>query len=783
MKYRTILVSAVSVTPFLASAAFAQSAIAEQPLEARHYSDPAEILVTATKRSESLQDVSLSIGVVGGEFMEKYDVADIADLQGYVPSLSVQNSWGNWSFRIRGMGSGAVNLAFDMSVGLFKDGVNCGLSRCFETGFLDVQRIEVARGPQGALFGKSTIAGAISVISNEPTSSFEGKASLSTEFEYGGHTGELAISGPISDTVRGRFAFKAQDIDGFMNNPLLNRKDGSERSYAMRGIVDADLAEGWTVNLKAEKSEGKTKGHNMQARSPGVFGALTPDRQQEYVFDLTHRMTTGLSKETYGKSKTDSVTLTLDGNIGESSVVAILNNSNLNAYNLVDLDMMQGNFLWSSPEYDYNQKSAEIRLLSPTKGFLEYIVGATYQRTNTAIRQMTSSNFFGTPTPVGQDRQFSRIVNSVSAYGQFTVNATERLRLIGDLRYTTQQTKANYHMFPGTFNDLRFTYNPTAFLQGPEFEFSEKRRDRNFDPSVHVEFDLADDIMSYIGYSTGSKPGGMVANDGALGRKFLTRDANWRNTYAGGATAADLANGIVLKQGNKLFDFEDETSRNIELGLRTKFRSAGVVFNLTLFDQKFKNLQVSTYDGTNQIVGNAASVKARGIEVDATWTPTPGLNLGAAASVLDAKYAKYFTGQCQVANVNGAFKVPGCIDGQADLSGVRLELAPKWELNLNADYSFALLKTVNADIGVTYYHNDGYESRDDAHPLGTQESYNIWGARIEISDATRGFWKLALVGRNLTNEIVKQYSTELAGMNYNGTARGRTVTLEGTISF
>ena len=128
-----------------------------------------EIVVTATKRTESLEDVPISISVVSGETIEKYQIVDLQDLQSYVPNLTVQRTFGNWAVRIRGLGSGVTNLAFDSSVSVFNDNIYCGRSRCLETAYMDPGRVEVARGPQGALYGKSTIAGALSVYSARPT--------------------------------------------------------------------------------------------------------------------------------------------------------------------------------------------------------------------------------------------------------------------------------------------------------------------------------------------------------------------------------------------------------------------------------------------------------------------------------------------------------------------------------------------------------------------------------------------------------------------------------------
>ena len=132
-----------------------------------------EIVVTVTKRASNLQDIPVSVGVVTGEFINTFDIKDMSDIQNFVPGLQVQQTFGSWAVRIRGLGSGITSLAFDSSVPIYIDDVYCGRGKCMESAFMDVERLEVARGPQGALFGKSTIAGAISVVSTRPTDEFE----------------------------------------------------------------------------------------------------------------------------------------------------------------------------------------------------------------------------------------------------------------------------------------------------------------------------------------------------------------------------------------------------------------------------------------------------------------------------------------------------------------------------------------------------------------------------------------------------------------------------------
>jgi len=200
-----------------------------------------QVVVTSTKRTTALQDAPISVGVVPGEVIAEYNITDLTDLQGFVPSLVVQKTFGNWAVRVRGLGSGVTNIAFDSSVSIFNDGIYCGRSRCLETGFFDVQNVEIARGPQGALFGKSTIAGAITVASARPTNTFESYVTAGAELENGGFRTTGAVSGPIAKNLSGRFALQYQDLEGDMENRFTGQKDNSVESLAMRGSLLWDI--------------------------------------------------------------------------------------------------------------------------------------------------------------------------------------------------------------------------------------------------------------------------------------------------------------------------------------------------------------------------------------------------------------------------------------------------------------------------------------------------------------------------------------------------------------
>lgn len=777
-----------SCTRFTALLAALLTGIAAPTVHAQRDNGLEEIIVTATKRSESLQDVPISIGVVGGETIEKYDIRDLTDLQGFVPGLNVTSTFGNWAVRIRGLGSGQTNLAFDSSVSIFKDGVYCGRSRCLEQGFLDVERVEVARGPQGALFGKSTIAGAISVMSARPTEEVEGFIRAGYESEHGGYTTSAAISGPITERLRARLAAKFSDLDGYVKNPITGRDEPESEFFAIRGSAEWDVNDSMTAFLKVEHSDSRTDGRSNQLVSPGLFGGLTADAGAEFRKNGTRRVSTGQGEEDYDDTQSTSVTVSLEADVGEHSLTLIGSHWGFEYENLLDVDGVPEPFLNTKLFEEYDQTFAEARLLSPTGQTFEYIVGAMFQRTDMKTRQYSPFGFFPAvvaPIPPGSDRNFERDVTTVSVYGQLTWNVSERFRIITDVRYTDEEQDGVGFSFPVVFPDgLNPVREPTAFNQPPEYRFTQTRTDTSIDPSVRFQFDVNDNITVYAAYATGSKPGGLKANDPELGRILLAQDSAFLSRYAGQAavTPADLINGVALREGNGVFDFEDEEADNIELGAKMSFADNRATLNISLFQMKFDNLQTSSYDGVRFIIGNAASANISGMELEGTWQATDRLRLSGALSVLDNEYDDFLGAQCIVASADGTFADPTCIDGEEDLSGEKLERTPDWEANFAADYSQPLNDNLWMNANLAVYYNDGYDVRQDYHPLGRQDSFTKVDLRLSLMNAA-DTWEVAVVGRNLGDEEVLQHAYEIAGSNFVSFARGRTMTVEGTWRF
>lgn len=767
-----------------------------------------EITVTATKREASVQDIPVSVGVVTGEFMQTFDIKDMSDLQSFVPGLQVQQTFGSWAVRVRGLGSGITNLAFDSSVPIYVDDVYCGRGKCMESAFLDVDRIEVARGPQGALFGKSTIAGAISAITARPTDEFEAGVRLGAETEYGGFTTSAFISGALSDSVRARLALKHEDLDGYTDNTWLGKNDGDKQVTALRASFEFDIGDATSIYLKLENGQSETDGRNNQlVQANPNHAAVSGDPTPEYVSDDVRRVSTGVEREDFYNYDWTSATLSLDTEIGSHSVKAIVGYSEYKSDWFLDVDGFPARILNTALSDDFDQTSFELRMLSPTDQTFEYIAGIWFQNSDLSTSQASDFSrdfwigalppflhFLVHPTsPVGMSRNFARESDAFSVYGQLTWNISDRLRAHFDLRYTEEEQDGLGTSWPLLYSDTTYfdatRTNGGFFGQDREYLYFQKRKDDSLDPSLRLQFDLSDSAMIYGVYAQGSKAGGMKANDPDLGDQLWAREADtaYLQQYLGvsSITEADIANGLTLNQGNGLFDFENEEAESWELGIKSSLGGGVATLNAAVFTTEFTNLQTSNYNGTAFIIGNAGQATVDGAEVELTWQATDNLRLASSLAWIDAKYDDFEGASC-VQNPDGTPKNSDCVGTGAganeNQAGEKLERSPDLEFNLSAMWESNITDNMLLKAAASFYYSDEYFVQPTQALFSTQDSFTKVDVRVALA-SDDGRWEVGINGRNLGDEMTIQHAYVIAGNQFRNLTIGRTVTVEGVLHF
>jgi iron complex outermembrane receptor protein len=710
----------VSVQRLLGSAAVAALAVAVAPAARAADATTAqiqEVVVTALKRAENVQTVPISMEVVSGKAVEAFHADTLRQIS--VPNMNVQSVGGNDVIYIRGFGSPSQNYAFDQAVSLYVDGIYAGKSRQFMAPFFDLQRVEVLRGPQGALFGKNTAAGAISIISAQPTSTFQGEATGIYNFNLKGPEISGYVSGPVTDKLSARLAVRVVDQDGYIKNLALGgEKEPTNKSELARlSVKYTDAA----FDYVAKVEWGHIKSHGSQT----VAGPLTTEQQPKltrYGADDIGRLgPAGFETTSWNVAGTGNL------NLGQFVLTSVTGYSFFNATHVNSFDqtipaggVTPPTVFNSYPEH-FRQWSQELRLQSPTGGKLDYIIGAYYDNAEYEVTQFSEYTIASLGYFLLNSR-FQQKADSYSVFAQGAYHFSDSFRLLGSLRYSHTKKTGQFRsaLLAGPFPLRPITSADGGISEG------------NTDPSITAQYDVAPHIMVYATYGQGSKSGGFVSN-----------------TY--GTT-------------NASFIFQPEHSKNYEVGAKSTLLDGTLLLNAAVYNTSFDNLQVSIYNATVQayIVGNAAKARSRGVELTATWYPMPNLDFTALVAAQDVKYVDYPGAQC-LASQTLAQCNPSSIASVAanNLAGSPLPNISKFSGSFQAHHVAELANNLRLSTTVAVVGRSKFFNADDESPLyGVQKAYAKVNARIELSPMDSR-WRVALVGTNLTNELTTAGSFRL----------------------
>jgi iron complex outermembrane receptor protein len=248
-------------------------------------------------------------------------------------------------------------------------------------------------------------------------------------------------------------------------------------------------------------------------------------------------------------------------------------------------------------------------------------------------------------------------------------------------------------------------------------------------------------------------------------------------------TAADIAGGIQLRQGNGIFDFEDEEATSWELGMKASLAEGSANLAVALFTTEFINLQTSNYDGTQFIIGNAGSATVNGLEVELTWQATENLRLHNSVSFINAEYDDFAGAQC----VEDASGMPANADCDPESNtenqqGEKLERSPNMEFNLSAIWESQFTHASRLRATASYYFSNEYFVQPTQAQYSTQGSFSKWDARVAVASNDER-WEVGVTGRNLTDEMTIQHAYTIAGSQFRSLGIGRTVTVDATLRF
>ena len=806
--------SLFAITLALSSAAAAQDATsptppAPEPPTATQPSVPdtsGDIIVTATKRPQTLQDVPVSVAVTSQQTIERAQIRDLVDLQSVVPSLKVVEgtSVAETNFYIRGFGNGAGNVGIEGSVGVFIDGVYRSRSAASLNDLPEVERIEVLRGPQSTLFGKNVSAGAINIVTRRPQFKTGGSAEL-TLGNYGQVVGKATVTGPLSKTLALRVSGSVNGRDGTIRNLVTGTRLNDRNRASVRG----DLL--WTptaqlgvriiadYNKINERCCGTVQLVNgpasqfIAAPKPFGLGAQVGDPNRK--FDRVTTLNVDPTNKIVGKGVSGEI----DYDFGGAKLTSItayrdqLNNS------AQDVDFTGADLASRVDHTRTKTFTQEVRLTSNGTGRLNWLVGGFYDhekletsstinfgRDIRAFADALSGGNIGvleylqglvTPSIVRGGTYFQPGVaivapftlkqNSVSLFGQADYKVTDALTLTGGLAYLSdRKASASNIVLYDRFSQLNLQNVPQLpYLGVPANAFGALGPLQFFYGNAPTHGPVNYPNANESGILKGHKLTYLARAQYKLGRvnAYVSYSTGWKaGAFNLSTDARAPTNGV-----GRTADPENVTL--YEAGLKTNFRGGFV--NLAVFSQAIKGFQSNAYTGTGYSLVNAGKESVKGFEVDAAARPLPWLALTGALTYLDAKYNSFTRAPCVTFDTVQCPQNPltGGYPPFRDLSGRRPAGIPKWNASTSATISHSFDNGLSAFARGEYdYSSKTLLTETTPANVGTYGVHNV-NASLGIASEPLGaqilFW-----ARNLTNTktITFSFPTVAQANSYSG---------------
>jgi iron complex outermembrane recepter protein len=736
-----------------------------------------EIIVTASRRTEKLQDVAMSVSAFTSDFLADSGVNQLAGLEQYTPNLKITpgSDSRSTSIRIRGIGSIGTNSGIDPSVGLFIDGIYQGRAGMSISDLVDVERVEVLRGPQGTLYGKNTAAGAISVITKPPTDEFESMLELNYDTnELGELRGMVNI--PLGDSPH------AMRLSGW----VANGDHLYENNYTGEGINDVDKWGGRGRMLFDLEGTSPSEGfgrfilsfdYTKEDTDCCAFSVMdydglstlnspstnTPSAEWQQMLGLNAQGqqimrynafedSAGFSPpqadpfgddywfnaEMYNKVDVGGVGLEWNRELDNTSTVTFLNAwRSYQSDSVFDGDFTAYDASTTTTDVDLDQYSSELRLTSPGGQTVDYQGGLYYYYSefdslgtltqSAALADniiLTGDLTMGDVFPDGTINTDTNLYTTTSyaAFGHATWNISEQFSVALGLRYTreTKERDGSQITTPSSVLDI-------PPLVGPDIYYDEKRTDSDLSPTINLRYFFNPDVMGYATVSRGFKSGGY----------------NQRREI-------EESNG----------EFDEETATNYEIGWKSSWSDRRLQFNGTLFFVTYDDFQAQTFTGSSLRVNNAGDMESYGTELELLFIPMADMTMGSAIGYNKAEYKSFDRAQCTVEQAfvdwyidkNGQDGAPGtntlCLQ---DLGGKPLDNAPEWTVSSYLQYDRELAENLQGTARLEHSYIDDYYLDQDLDEHMTNDSVNLINLRLTLSNLARD-WEVSLWGRNMLDE-------------------------------
>ena len=700
-----------------------------------------EVMVTAQKRSESVQDVPLSITAFGEEFIKESGIDSAADMTMYAPGLSGSAEYDSQAvFTIRGIGTYGFSPGADSSVGIFVDDVSVGRAVTAASAFFDLERVEVVRGPQGTLFGRNTSAGAINVITNKPA--FDANAlDLTLGFGNEGQQAYEVIGNlAASDNFAVRVGFRYDERDGTNTNTTTGQDVNTRDHLVARGTASWLISDALSTDLTVETYQVD----NVIAVIPTADGQ-GPDIAQNFVENQDIDSTRTALKFNWDAS--DSLSVTSITGIYTVDMVGVP----------LDVDATDVFFLDLREPWEIDQFSQELRL-NGVGDNVDWFIGASFY--NEEAKATTTYNYSdftltdillaggldpdgsvcdgdldGTPLPpcVANAVEFGVADNettSFAIYGDVAWQLSDRVKLTVGGRFTNDEKEMVLNQ-PLQATILTALVGDNLVNVATAGTISDKNDWKSFNPRIALDFAVNDDVLLYGSVSSGYKSGGY----------------NKQPDFT-------LAEAMPQRPGL----FNEEENLAYEFGVKSTLLAGRAQLNASAFFYDYTDLQLENQANISILIENAADAETKGIELEGRVLITENFELMGSFATVDA------------AVESGVIVFDGV---STDITGKKLLRAPETTASLIGRYTVPV-----GDLGELSFRGEYAYTDEQFYDIGNtevQDSYSVINARIAM-DSYSERWSVALIGENVGDEkyfanITAPLGTELGIPAFEGLYR------------
>ena len=711
-----------------------------------------EIVVTAQKREQSISDVPMAINVISKETILEQGYARLDDLSEVVPGLIVQDTLVENLLSLRGISTQGFNPSFEHSLSTFIDGVSMGRGSQSLIPFLDVERVEVLRGPQPLFFGQNAIAGALSVVNRgaDKTAGY-----IHTELGSDGqYSAQFAYGLQLGSDVSGRIAVGTDGSDGWLQD--VNRPNTWPKRMmdALRLSLLWTPSDAYSMDIRTMSSKNEQTGSNFEvincapsrSSQPGLCDLLANDAEIHWDDELNNRVSMGGRQplpagtthinlfgfdlpvtEMSGNPYFDRQDRTLDSNL--ISIEQVYDHESFSATWLVgysdydqdywiDIDYSPYAFRQAHVEEQFRQRSHELRISAKNDSSLHWMAGLYYQNNDITAQNITFAAF----SPVSQGVYFVEQDSWHSVFANVSIDVGESWRLDLGARHSDVEKQGRIHASTLSIDGIGIA-KPLQVIATPVND--QRLNNSEFDVMFSATWNAGERLDLYGRYASGFKAGAFNV-------------------------------GFQIAPEPDTFTVLPEQARTLELGSHIRLLDSRLALNASFFSTRYDDMQLSVFHqpSVNFIAQNVARAGTDGVEIDGRLLLEGNLQIGFSATWLVADYENYPGARCNNQEVSAGVCINENPDGRPawirDRDGEDLVYAPGFSANLVLSKSFGLTQNLDASITFNGHFSTGYETSTSYWDDARQGSYQKYDLRVAVMNQ-RGI-EAAVFARNFTDK-------------------------------